>query len=60
MTVVYFIVILSIFIRGPMDLRLPGLKINGSENMTARFTGLSSATFTSNLYRKFNSLTFIR
>jgi hypothetical protein len=50
MTVVYLIVILSIFVRSPMDLKLPGLKINGSENMTARFTGLSSSTFTSNLY----------
>ena len=41
-------VILSIIIRSPMDIPLPGM----SENDTGRFTGLSAQTLNDNLYCK--------
>lgn len=47
MCVVYITGVLSIFIKSPMDIPLPGL-----ENTTGRFTGLSAETFHSNLYCK--------
>lgn len=49
MFVSYSTVILSIFIRGPMDIELPGL----GANQTGQFTGLSSQTFSDNLYSNY-------
>jgi hypothetical protein len=48
MVAVYVVVVLSIFIQSPRnDIPMPGLNFtNGT------FTGLSSATFHDNLYRK--------
>ena len=48
MVVAYLSVILSIIIRSPMDIPLPGM----SENDTGRFTGLSAQTLNDNLYCK--------
>lgn len=49
--VAYLSVILSIIIRSPMDIPLPGM----SENDTGRFTGLSAQTLNDNLYCKLSA-----
>jgi potassium/chloride transporter 9 len=47
---VFITVVLSIFITNPKDVLLPGLS---NSNVTGRFTGLSSQTFSDNLFSNY-------
>lgn len=49
--IVYITVMLSLFIRNPMSLELPGLK---DSNITGNFTGLSAETFKNNLFANYS------